>query len=103
MPLMLPIDTTLPEWEKHQFLTADHFSVVLFLGRGQFERQTFAPADLRQAIAAARQPSTNSRQRMLYAVTAEGRQVLIKPVDYDSWLGEFEAHGKNKHKKTTIS
>lgn len=92
-------DKTVAEWEKHCFLNSYYFSVVLFLGRAQFERQHFAAKDIRQAVEAARKPSTNTRPRMLYGVTAQGRQVLVKPADYDSWLAEFEEHGKSEHKQ----
>jgi len=41
---------------------------------------------LAEAVAASRVPTANGKPRLLYAVTASGRQIVLDRADHERWL-----------------
>jgi len=72
-------------FENDVLLSADHFRVVRFIGRGQFERAEFSTNDYMKAFAFARELILG-KPRMLYVVNGAGRSVLLEPQKDELWL-----------------
>lgn len=79
------------EWEMAVFREASMFTVVHHLGRKvggppEFERWEFKPDEFPVAVQASTEPTSNGKPRLLYAVTAEGRQSCLDKADHEKWL-----------------
>lgn len=90
------------EWELAVFRDATHFTVVAHLGRCNggppaFDRQEFPADRLPAAIEAAKAPTKNGKPRLLYAVTAEGRQIVLDRADHEAWLALWKGAATNAH------
>lgn len=81
-------------WEEAVFRNADHFTSVLFLGRGQYDTKTFAT--LPEAIAAS-PLVTNARGRLVYCVSKSGRRLCIDRDKREHWLKLWEKYHAHAH------
>ena len=84
-------------WEIAVFREATMFTVVAFLGRPKagppaYDRQEFRPDQFHEALQAFKAPTKTGRPRLLYAVTAEGRQVCLDKADHDRWLAIWKGY-----------
>jgi hypothetical protein len=78
-------------WEHAVFREASHFVVLTHAGRDggfrpKWQRQEFQRSQLEQAIEAANAPTASGRGRLLYAITREGRQIILSKADHPKWL-----------------
>lgn len=78
-------------WEVAVFRDAIQFTVVYLKHRvrgkaPEYDREEFPADQYPKAMLAAKQPTPSGRPRLLYAVTEEGRQIVLGSADQGRWL-----------------
>jgi hypothetical protein len=91
MKSSLDFSQSAADWELAVFNERVGFTVSHHIGRTaggspRWAHEDFPPDQLREAIAACSKPTSNGKPRLLYCITAEGRQIVLDKANHGLWL-----------------